>query len=286
MKVHRFPDARSFLARAGEWLRASEARHNSILGDAYLLLADEHPFHDPIYLSTVESNGQVVACAVRPPPDGLTLTSAPSGAVELLVSDVATAFDVLPLVNGPEREAIEFARSWSAARGCDFSISFLWRWYVLDRVPVPARQPPGRLRLAGADDRERVGEWADAYARAVRTFVDVRAFFERRIRTRSLYLWDDGGPRSLVAVSGLTPSSARISAVYTPPESRGKGYARAAVAAVSGKVLDDGRICVLFADRTDPGPNAIYSQIGYRPMQDTIGITFVPRGRAALRPLP
>lgn len=278
MRVHRFPDARSFLARAGEWLLASEAKHNSILGDAYLLLAEEHPFHDPIYLAAVESNGRIVACAVRPPPDGLTLTAAPSEAIELLAADVATTFDTLPLVNGPEREAIEFARSWSAARDSSFSISFLWRWYLLDRAPVPASVPPGRLRLAGEGDREVVKEWADAYARAVRTFVDVRAFFDRRIRTRSLYLWDDGGPCSLVAVSGLTPSSARISAVYTPPESRDKGYARAAVAAVSAEVLAAGRICVLFADRTDPGPNAIYTHIGYRPMQDTIGITFAPRG--------
>lgn len=278
MRVQRFPDARSFLARAGEWLLASEAKHNSILGDAYLLLADEHPFHDPIYLSTVESNGRIVACAVRPPPDGLTLTGAPSGAVEMLVADVATTFDVLPLVNGPEREATEFARLWSSAHGCDFSVSFLWRWYLLDRAPVSSSRPPGRLRLANVDDRDRVAEWADAYARAVRTIVDVRAFFERRIRTRSLYLWDDGGPRSLVAVSGLTPSAARISAVYTPPESRGQGYAGAAVAAVSGKVLEAGRrMCVLFADRTDPGPNAIYKRIGYRPIQDTIGITFGPR---------
>jgi len=255
---------------------AAEAEHNSILGDAHLLLTDEHPFRDPIYLATVEKDGRIVGCAARPPPDGLTLTSAPPEAIALLVEDVAATFRDLPLVNGPEPEATEFARLWSTAHGCGWSLSFLWRWYVLDRVPDAAPQPPGRLRLAEAGDRAVVDEWADAFARAVRTIVDVRAFFERRIKTRSLYLWDDGGPRSLVAVSGLTPSSARISAVYTPSEFRGRGYAAAAVAEVSGKVLEEGRrICVLFADRTDPGANAIYTRIGYRPVKDTVGITFV-----------
>jgi len=278
VEVRRFPDARAFLERAGEWLLASEARHNSILGDAYLLLAEDHPFRDPIYLATVEADGRIVACAVRPPPDGLTLTDAPSKAIELLAADVGATFAELPLVNGPEREAIEFARLWSAARGCDFSVSFYWRWYLLDRMPERPRQPRGGLRLAGPDDRSLVDQWADAYARAVRTIVDVRAFFQRRMKTRSLYLWDDGEPRSLVAVSGLTPSSARISAVYTPPESRGHGYAGAAVAEVSARVLESGRrMCVLFADRNDPGPNAIYMRIGYRPVQDTVGIAFVPR---------
>jgi hypothetical protein len=278
VEVRRYSDARAFLERAGEWLLAAEAEHNSILGDAYLLLSDEHPFHEPIYLSTVEEGGRIVACAVRPPPDGLTLTAGPPQAIELLAADVAGTFQELPLVNGPEREATEFARLWCAARACEWSRSFEWRWYVLDQMPLFLRRPSGRLRHAFPGDRRLVEEWAEAYARAVRTIVDVRAFFERRMKTRSLYLWDDGGPRSLVAVSGLTPSSARISAVYTPPESRGKGYAGAAVAEVSGVVLQAGRrMCVLFADRADPGPNAIYMRIGYRPVQDTVGITFASR---------
>jgi len=277
VKVRRFSDARAFLDRAEAWLLASEARHNSILGDAYLLLTDAHPFRDPIYLCTVETNGRIAGCAARPSPDGLTLTDMPDEAIEPLAADVGATFAELPLVNGPEREAAAFARAWSAAHGLDFSLSFYWRWYVLDRAPNRSREPGGELRLAGADDRGLVEQWADAYARAVRTIVDVRAFFERRIKTRSLYLWDDGGPRSLVAVSGLTPASARISAVYTPPEWRGNGYARAAVAQVSAIVLETRRMCVLFADRTDPGPNAIYMRIGYRPVQDTVGITFAPR---------
>lgn len=278
MEVRRFPDARTFLERAEGWLLASEAKHNSILGDAYLLRTGDHPFRDPVYLSTLESNGRIVGCTVRPPPDGLTLTVMPSAGIALVAADVAALFRHVPLVNGPEREASEFARVWCAEHGCSAAVSFRWRWYLLDRAPDSPRRPSGQLRLAAPEDRAIVERWADAYALAVRAIVDVRAFFERRIRTRSLYLWDDGGPRSLVAVSGLTPSSARISAVYTPPESRGNGYAGAAVADVSGIVLGTGRrMCVLFADRTDPGPNAIYQRLGYRAVQDTVGIMFEPR---------
>ncbi len=277
MEVRRYADARAFLERAGEWLHASEAEQSSILGDAYLLLTGEHPFRAPVYLATVEAGGRVVACAVRPPPDGLTLTAAPPGAIALLAADLGATFAELPLVTGPKPEVVEFAQVWSAARGCGWSLAFHWRWYMLDHPPEVPSALSGRLRLAGPADAEIVAQWARAYASAVRTIVDVGAFFERRMKTQSLYLWDDGGPRSLVAVSGLTPSSARISAVYTPPEWRGGGYARAAVAQVSGMVLAGGRrMCVLFADRMDPGPNAIYMRIGYRPVHDTVGVTFDP----------
>lgn len=278
VKVRRYPDASAFLDRAAGWLLESEATHNSILGDVYLLATRDHPFSEPIYMASVEDDGRIVACAVRPPPDGLTLTAAPRGAVEPLVDDVARVFGDLPGVSGPEPEAEEFARRWSSAHDCEWHASFLWRWYALERVADVGRPPSGRLRLATEDDRELADAWADAYASAVRTRVDVRAFFERRVKTRSLYLWQDGaGPRSLVAVSGLTPATARISAVYTPPESRGNGYATAAVAEVSSRVLASGKTCVLFADRTDPTPNSIYMRIGYRPILDTVGITFVPR---------
>jgi predicted GNAT family acetyltransferase len=67
----------------------------------------------------------------------------------------------------------------------------------------------------------------------------------------------------------------RISAVYTPPEQRGHGYASANVAALSQRALDAGAIaCMLNTDQANPVANKIYQRIGYRPVGDAQEWTF------------
>nr|MDJ0853128.1 GNAT family N-acetyltransferase [Myxococcota bacterium] len=55
------------------------------------------------------------------------------------------------------------------------------------------------------------------------------------------------------------------------------GYATAAVAALSDELLRSGcRTCCLTTDLADPTSNAIYTRIGYRPLQDLVEIAFFP----------
>ena len=73
---------------------------------------------------------------------------------------------------------------------------------------------------------------------------------------------------------------ARIGPVYTPREHRGRGYASAAVAEVSRRLLDEGvRVC-LFTDQANPTSNRIYQALGYRPVVDMANL------RGAADPLP
>ncbi len=83
------------------------------------------------------------------------------------------------------------------------------------------------------------------------------------------YLWEDGAPVSMASHSGPTPNGIRIGRVYTPPDYRGKGYARACVAALSRLLLDSGyRYCFLFADLSNPTADRLYQSIGYRPVAE------------------
>ena len=71
--------------------------------------------------------------------------------------------------------------------------------------------------------------------------------------------WDGGAPVSMAGYSGPTPHSLRISAVYTPPEQRRRGYASAVTAAISQEVLDRGcQFCTLYTDLGNPTSNHIY----------------------------
>ena len=61
----------------------------------------------------------------------------------------------------------------------------------------------------------------------------------------------------------------RVNAVYTPPGLRGRGYASACVAALSQKLLDEGRrYCFLFTDLANPTSNRIYQAVGYEAVVD------------------
>jgi predicted GNAT family acetyltransferase len=84
-----------------------------------------------------------------------------------------------------------------------------------------------------------------------------------------LYFWDDGRPVAMCASPGGAPSGARISLVYTPPDLRRRGYATAAVSALTRRLLFGGsRYCCLYTDLANPTSNNVYRRIGYRPVCD------------------
>lgn len=255
-----------FLADTEDWLLANETENNVVLAIAQVLATDDHPFHDPIYLASVEERGLLIGCAVAAPPDGLELTDLPAGVASLLAAGVARLRPELPWVGGARRTALEFARAWVRDLGGQWHIKHDWMLFLLDEVVAP-RAAPGRLRLAEAGDWSELRTWGPGYARATDTPVDVTAFLQRRLRRGELYVWDSNGPKSIVAVSGNTRNVVRISAVYTPEEFRGRGYASNAVAAVSRLALEKGaRSCVLFADPEPAPPARIYRSVGYRPI--------------------
>ena len=67
----------------------------------------------------------------------------------------------------------------------------------------------------------------------------------------------------------------RIGPVYTPPERRGRGYASAATAALSQRLLDAGaEEVLLYTDLANPVSNSIYQRIGYRPVEDRVVLAF------------
>ena len=149
------------------------------------------------------------------------------------------------------------------------------RSYVLETVVQPAAVP-GRLRVAREDDRAVMTEWMTSFdvealgSEAGRR--DMTAFVDELLgaANRTGYIWEDGGPVSMLQATGATPHGIRIGAVYTPPELRRRGYASALTAAVSQAELDRGRRwCFLFTDLANPTSNRIYQAIGYRPIRES-----------------
>jgi uncharacterized protein len=267
-------DASQLLAATRDWLLDREAENNVVLGVAYLLTTADHPFREPFYLASITDNGNLIGCAVAAPPDGVELTELPEGAAAELVPSVARVRPDLPWVGAIRHVALEFARAWVSEVGGNWALRHDWTLFRLDEVVAP-RSVPGQLRLAEAMDWPMVRSWAPGYAADTNTPVDVAGFLERRLRRRELHIWDDAGPKSFVTMSRRTPNAVQVSAVYTPREFRGKGYASNAVAAASRGALAQGAaFCVLVADPEPAQPARIYRAIGYRPIRNHVVIVF------------
>ena len=253
----------------------SEADNSVLLSIVQLLAGSDHPFQQPFYLAAVKKPAASSAAQCARRPISSILRRLPSGAVELLIGGVGEMYPQLHMVAGPPESAEEFAKVWTRERGGH------WRRSVqLDaagRATVrPPAAAPGRLRLAEETDLTIVREWARAYARETNAHIDVTAFYERRVRKQSLYLWDDAGAKCMVAEANKTPNSVSISGVYTPDAFRNRGYASNAVASATQRALDRGcKFCALFADRELATPMRIYRSVGYRPLRDHLYIDLV-----------
>jgi predicted GNAT family acetyltransferase len=141
--------------------------------------------------------------------------------------------------------------------------------------------PPGLTRRATNADLDLGIAWTRAFVAetGVVAGVDPRRNVEASISQGRLWFWQDGD--DVVSLTGTSPSVARVSRigpVFTPPEHRGRGYARSLVAEVSRQRLADGNTsCCLFTDLANPVSNQIYQQVGYRPVDDFAEITFESR---------
>jgi GNAT superfamily N-acetyltransferase len=277
MRLDRYARPSDFLAAAGPWLAEREAEHNLILGIA--ATARDHPeMYGPPYLATVRGDDGFVAAALRTPPWNLVLSEVDDEeALDVLVADLSGT-DAPGVVSRPD-VATGFAARWAAANGGGWEVGMEERIFQLTDV-IPPRHVPGAMRPAEPDERPLLVEWISAFGREALGGDDVVRVAESvddwlAGKGRTIWLWDDDGPKSLTGVGGETPHGIRIGPVYTPPELRGQGYASALVAAVSQAQLDAGRrFCFLYTDLANPTSNKIYQAIGYRPVTDALRIDF------------
>ncbi|HEX6559451.1 MAG TPA: GNAT family N-acetyltransferase [Longimicrobiales bacterium] len=261
----RHSDASQFLERARPWLVGNEAENNLILGVA-AQLERSWAANPGAYLATIEHDGAVTGCAFRTPPYKLGVTRMPLGAARALAEDVVTAFDDAPSVLGNEAVASAVASHVAEARGLSVEPGMRQCIYELKQVVMPERHAPGKLRLGQPGDAELFAQWLIEFAAETgHGPADLRSYTQAHIANKTLFLWDDHGPKTCAVWAGTTPHGVRIGFVYTPPEFRARGYASACVAAASQRALDSGYgFCCLYTDAGNPTSNSIYQKIGYQ----------------------
>jgi GNAT superfamily N-acetyltransferase len=230
--------------------------------------------------------GEDVAAAVlQTPPFPPLLTAAPRAAAVALPDVWGEAVEAgrAPVPGGVRGEAAAaraFAAGWQRRTGAGLVPRRDTRVHRLAALTPREPAPPGAARVAGPADRTLLLRWQAAFAADVGADVPggdraVDDAVAHGLRT----LWElpDGRPVAMAGVTLPAAGAVRVAAVYTPPEHRGRGYAGAAVAAVSRAALDAGaREVLLVTDLADPVSNGLYRALGYVPVADTVELDFTP----------
>lgn len=93
---------------------------------------------------------------------------------------------------------------------------------------------------------------------------EAEGFAEDVAGSSNLYLWEDNKQAvSMAMIVHRAKKYARINTVYTDSSQRGRGYAGMLVSEVTQKILDEGRIPMLYTEQDNICSNATYRRIGY-----------------------
>lgn len=140
--------------------------------------------------------------------------------------------------------------------------------YRCDRVSMPASRPELGFRIAEEADVPVVSRWTGEFhdeAVPEDPVQDWEALARDKIRKGVIFLLErNGRPVSMAAWSRDIGTSCAVNLVYTPKDSRRRGYASLVTAKLTEHLLKSGkRETNLFTDLKNPTSNKIYQEIGY-----------------------
>ncbi len=281
-----FDEPLRFLAAAGPLLSERPVESTVVASVTGRLARDDATTSAPSdrwWVVVRDRDGSVVGAGMRTSPIAPHppyLLEMPQEAVHLLARTLYERGEAVTAVNG-FLPAIEwFARATVRLAGGKVCLAEELSLFVLGELTEP-RPPPGHLRVARADEVDLVLGWfdafsADASAQAGREDphpapIESRESTAARIAAGEVWLWDDpiGTPVHVTAFNPTSFGVARIGPVYTPAAYRGHGYAAAAVARISRRLLDEGARVCLFADIENQVSTGVYGRLGYRPVDRT-----------------
>ena len=290
MQCRFYDDVRMFHAATHDLLLAAEAQNMILLGNLYIGFEgkDKTGWRDPLHwvMATVSRDDAIVLIALMTPPHNIVLYSIDNivdeEALSCLIDRLREHNIPIPGVMAEEALVQRFAELYAKATGTAFDNNMRQRIYVLTEIDpaIPVLTAPLRLRTASAHDLDYLPLWDQGFgAQASGYEISLEQAVEnaRYATEHGLFiLEDDGVPVCMTRLHREMRTVCGIGYVYTPPQSRGRGYATACVAEVSRIALQRGfSTCVLYTDLANPTSNSIYQKIGYKPLCDSKMIRFV-----------
>ena len=277
MRIEIIEDPHEFAGRAQEFLAARLERNvmatvlagvlRTADGRAVSSTRDRAAPRPLFAVGSEPTTGEIVAAALRTPP--WPLIAAGFDCREDAGELVRQWLEHDPQLDGVGAEpptATALTQAWRAQTGGTTDCVFREGLHELTAVLDPPRPATGHLRQATNDDRALLVEWEIRFATESGHGQpsQAAASVDRRLAAGYQFIWDDDGPTSTLGHNVQIAGAVRIGPVYTPPQHRSRGYASAAVAALSRRLLTDGaERCMLFTDLSNPTSNRIYASVGF-----------------------
>lgn len=262
LRVTRHADAGGMLDQAGDFLRSRPVLHNIVL----TLLEGRRRSPGPGRYWLVTDGSRVEGVAFNSPLSfESTVTPMSPRAAQAVAEAMAEEDPALTGVNGEASTAAVLAGQWAESTKRP---AMPWQGQRLYEA-AEARAPGGvrgTLRRAGPEDREILIDWVGAFHDEATPGESGQpeATVGARLPAGHMWVWDQGGPRSMTTLAPPTAGVVRLQAVYTPPAERGRGYAGALVAALSAQALGRGHRPILYTDLGNPVSNSVYRRVGYQ----------------------
>jgi ribosomal protein S18 acetylase RimI-like enzyme len=143
----------------------------------------------------------------------------------------------------------------------------------LERLRTPSLLSSPRIAWRPPNERDIddvLVEWRASYfvealgAEPTPSLRDEARALLQRTRAQSLILVEDGAPVSLTTFTAQARGAVQVGGVYTPPALRGRGYARAVVAASLLEAREAGaKRSVLFTAGSNVAARRAYTALGY-----------------------
>jgi uncharacterized protein len=265
MRVPRHTDASAFHDRILAALEPAERENNVLLGAVRRLVRSPD---EAAVMASVEEDERLACAALLTPPFNLLISPAPPAAFEALGEQLHAWRIALPGVIALAPVSDAFAAIWQRRAGCRAERGKEMQFFALGAAPQ-APAVPGGLRAALTGDIPLLIAWAEEFFCEAGLPPHEHDVFVAHLNEtpapQHLWLWEVEGQRvSMLRHHPTTTRTARIGLVYTPPAHRGRGFASAAVAEVSRRLLASGRSwCLLFADVENATSTALYRRLGY-----------------------
>ena len=269
VEVHE-ADARTTLDATRDVLRERAVENNVV----WQILADQAGHASYGRYWWISQGDAVLGAAVHFPPRARALlTPMPRDAAVALAQAIRPP---LPGVAGDPATATAFAGSWAtihrvSARPVDAQLLYQLST-IISTAPV---RVPGTLRRARRSDRQLVVEWRRASANAGSNN-DAGQAVDRALARDEVWLWDVDGPVAMAIATRPVGGVSRIHAIFTPSESRRRGYGTALVDRLSRQLLQNGIQCALQTRLTNPVAHTLYQKIGYEPIGEILAFRWEP----------
>ncbi|KEZ53251.1 GNAT family N-acetyltransferase [Metabacillus indicus] len=284
MMLKEYKDRRTYIEKSEPLLMKQEAENNLALG-LLSVFKKTVPASD-VYTALMETEGAPAAALLMTPPHNLILTYNNELISETLIAEmvrqlISTGVSV-PGAVGERYWTERFAKEWAEQAGNRADIVMEQKIYQLHEVQ-PVSVSEGTFQKAKLEHLPLLTEWMADFMTFTNeppiTTLQAAERMKKFLAEDSIYIWSvDGIPVSMAKKSRSTQNGITVSLVYTPEKFRGRGYASSCVSALSSELLKNYSFCTLYTDLSNPTSNSIYQKIGYKPIQDSVMISFSNQG--------